>query len=194
MINEELDSFKLEVKSFLRDFKLDKLENNYNIDISNQSNFFYRISKKRKILNKLYSLGGILTGSKALSLYRINGEKILNRSPNDIDIVISKENFYKFCGLYNIEIDRNYNRLQVSMSNSFTFLSSNYDDGSGYKVGYDIDIIGSDDLPGFIEVDNIRISSIESIIESKLYLIINRGDTKHIKDIDMIMSKVIAYK
>jgi hypothetical protein len=85
---QEREKFN-DIKSYLRDLKFSVLFDDGEItldEFTDWGGFFYK--KRRKCLETLVELGGVLTGSTALSLYRINGQKIFNRDPEDLDFVL----------------------------------------------------------------------------------------------------------
>lgn len=211
-----MQEFINESKRFLLDYKLNRIDGKYNITIDNPLPTSYWFSKKKRLLKQLYALDGVLTGSSALSLYRLNGKPIFGRKPNDFDILLSKSNFYKFCGMNNFtDIKHGQDVISLDLKKGYRLFTTGYGRGNedGIKFGYDIDIIGKDELPPFVIVNGVRVSTLESVIEFKLDMIlskypelngsrpsvpypINRSEycEKHVKDINNVMSKIEAYK
>ena len=146
----------------------------------------------------MIDLGGIITGSRALNFYNIKGVPIINRKPNDWDIILDKDSFYKFCNKYDINPEKassnlyndifspyynNHNILCVtvvtggkvaSYSRLLNFSTGIYiNRGSDYLFRQDFNITSFDELPTYIECGKYKISTLESIIDYKLNLIKN---------------------
>jgi hypothetical protein len=209
-----------EVKKYLRDIKLSTILSDDNITYENdldifKNKLFYK--KRKKFIDQLKNLDGILVGSAALSMYRINGVKIFNRMPNDLDFVVSRDNFIKFCGMNDFN-NVKYTNTVVSLDfHTGTDRGTNsYGHHRGYLFHTDFDVIGSDDPISWNEVGDLKIESFLGIINKKLqmaednlhnYLYPQNGirgfisrdrayrdcAEKHIDDLYEIITKIVAY-
>lgn len=183
------ENFTREVETFLREIKLSSILDDDNITIKKPKktlfNFFW---KGWKVINQLYSVDGIITGSTALSMYRYKGHPILMRKPNDWDFILSKENFRKFCGLRNIsDIQIRGGIMRLSLKTGITFYSSY---GDTTIMNHNIDCITVDNFNRFKEYNGIKVADLDYIIEEKLKLFNSGGELeKNFKDLHMIMSR-----
>lgn len=126
MIEEEVKLFVSEIRTFIRDFKIKEL-------MEDTGNRIEIVTPKKRLLEFLWpgtkyikqlnGLDGIITGSRALSLYRINGESIIKRKPKDWDYLLDKRNFMKFCGLNNLT-DLKYEHVRCYSQRTTTYLYS----------------------------------------------------------------------
>jgi hypothetical protein len=157
-----------------------------------------------KTIDEVSKLGGIISGSTALSLYRIGGSPIINRKPNDWDILMSRNSLLKFCGLNNLS-DFYYDKDRISIELKRGIYIGNYgywpDIRHEYIFKHDIDLIGTDELPDYIQVGKYKIATLESILEDKIRRIEEgegrtshfNDDNKHATDCKSIISKIHAY-
>ena len=200
MTDDQITDFISETRTFLRDFKIKEL-----LDL--KSNEFKILKPKRGIFSFLYKgwrkidelseLGGIITGSTALSLYRFNGQPLINRKTNDWDILLSKENFLKFCGLNNLSnFYYDKDRIMINLSSGIFVGNYGYHETyPHYILKHDIDLIAKSKLPEYVKVGQYRIATLEHIIHEKLDMIEKnkRGQAKHIEDCNLIITKLHAY-
>lgn len=203
------DPKALEVKSWLRDHKCQRalgegaeiLPTLVDVKRSLMKTSLFK-PKKKKFQNQIIGLGGILTGSSALSLYTVNGHSISHRLGNDQDWLLSRENFMKFCGM------NDFNK--VSVDNTVCTV----DFHTGYYGGYDsyglrnfdylhtwFDIIGVETQIYSHDLDGIKVSDYMEILDWKMKFIEkNSGDRrqedsvrKHTNDLFEVMTKVMAF-
>ncbi len=202
MNTDQVYNFISETKIFLRDFKTSEL-------INDSSNEFKIVLPKKEFLSFLYKgwktidelskMGGIITGSKAIELYRFNDQKIIHRTTDDWDILISRDNFLKFCGENNLsKFYYDKDRISIDIKRGIYLGTDGYG-VENYIFKHDIDIIGTDSLPTYKSIGKYKIASLESIISEKLSLIEDNirnkvVSTKHIEDCNLIISKINAYK
>jgi hypothetical protein len=204
-----------EVKKYLRDIKLSSILSGDNITYENdldifKDKLFYR--KRKKFITQLKGLDGILVGSAALSMYRINGVKIFNRKPNDLDFVVNKDNFIKFCGLNDFK-EVKYTNTVVSLDfhTGKDRGTDSYGSHRGYLFYTDFDVIGNDDPISYNIVGDLKIESFLGIINKKLQMAEDNlhnhlyhkstfrrfysaeSAKKHIDDLYEIITKIIAY-
>jgi len=191
-----------DIKSYLRDLKFSVLFDDSKItldEFTDWGGFFYK--KRRKCLETLVELGAVLTGSTALSLYRINGQKIFNRDPGDLDFFLSRDKFVAFCGLYNLT-NITYTNTVVSIDiNTGKYRGrDSYGGDRGYVFGTQFDIIGDDDPINYQMAGKVRVQNFIDIINYKVHLIekyLSSSDRdsisnsrKHIDDLWILISKL----
>jgi len=157
-----------ESRIFLRDLKIrDILENRNQFKITQpKRGLFSFLYRGWKTIDEVSKLGGIISGSRALSLYRINGSPIINRKPNDWDILLSRDSFLKFCGLNNLS-DFYYNKDTISIQlKSGIYVGRDYwDEKRNYIFKHDIDLIAVDELPEYIQIGKYKVATLESILQ-----------------------------
>jgi hypothetical protein len=198
---QEREKFN-DIKSYLRDLKFSVLFDDTKITLDefiDWGGFFYK--KRRKCLETLVELGAVLTGSTALSLYKINGQKIFGRYPDDLDFVLTKDNFVAFCGLYNLT-DVTYTNTVVSINlNTGKYRGrDSYGGDRGHFFGSQFDIIGDDEPKNYQMSGKMRVQNLIDIINYKTQLIesyLGSGDrtlislsNKHINDLWTLISKL----
>ncbi len=166
--------------------------------------------KKNKYIAQMKELDGVLTGSAALGMYRINGAKIFKRRHNDLDFLVSRDNFMKFCGM-NDFTNVKYTNQVVSLD--FYTGKDRGTDSYGYHKGYwfytDFDVVGTDDEVGYETVGDLKVAKLMDIISYKLDLIdkymtnawdrMNNRDAereakKHLDDLFMIVTTISAHE
>lgn len=202
MNEEQIYNFISETRLFLRDFKvgepLDDSSNELKV-VAPKKGFFSFLYKGWKTIDELSNIGGIITGSKAIELYRFNGQKLISRNTDDWDIILSRDNFLKFCGENNLsKFYYNKDRISIDIKRGIYLGTDGYGD-EDYIFKHDIDIIGKDNLPSYEIIGKYKIASLESIISEKLSLIEDNIKDKvisgkHIEDCNLIISKINAYK
>lgn len=202
-----------DIKRYLREIKFSiifsegmiTLENNLKA-FDNKVPFFFGKSHQKKrnmYIKQMKELDGVLTGSAALSMYRINGVQIFKRCPNDLDFLISRDNFMKFCGMNNFT-----NVMYTNQVVSLDFYTGknrgedSYGNHRGYRFYTDFDVIGTDDDVKYEMVGDLKVAKLMDIINYKLYLIdkymndttrmAEREAKKHINDLFMIVTTISA--
>lgn len=198
---QEREKFN-DIKSYLRDLKFSVLFDDTKItldEFTDWGGFFYK--KRRKCLETLVELGAVLTGSTALSLYRINGQKIFGRDPGDLDFVLSRDNFVAFCGLYNLT-NVTYTNTVVSINlNTGKYRGrDSYGHDRGHFFGSQFDIIGDDEPKNYQMAGRMKVENLIDIINYKTQLIesyLGSGDrtlislsNKHIDDLWTLISRL----
>ena len=150
-----------------------------------------------KTIDEVSKLGGIISGSTALSLYRIEGSPIINRKPNDWDILMSRDSLLKFCGLNNIDFRYDKDTISIQLKKGIYVGRDYCDESPNYIFKHDIDLIGTDELPDHIQVGRYKIATLDSILEDKIRRIEGAlrltQDNKHVVDCKSIISKIHAY-
>ena len=193
-----------ELKGPLRDINLDFIMNDpsFKIDISKRYNTKFRIFyPSRKLIRCVFRNGGVLTGSRALRCYTLQGSPILNRKVTDWDFVVTLEQAFKICSEMNINEIPRINDV-ISVNNQRMWRHPEYSDS--YRVGpVDVQLIIREELPTFTEIRGIRISDFGYSISHKVQLVndleskksrTNYYDeyTKHIVDLNQIIIKFNA--
>ena len=188
------------IKSNIRDIKTSIILGDYNIELNSFTNrgggLLHR--KKFKMIQSLIGLGAILTGSSALELYKINGVSLIGREPNDLDFILSKDNFIKFCGIWDLHKIKSSNNVVTINLNTGKYRGT---DGYGYDRGYwfgcNFDIIGLDDEIHYTKKDDISIMNLDSIIGSKFNLMneslnsdLFSRENKHLSDLWTIVTRL----
>jgi len=175
-------------QSLIRDIKLGVTTGDYKVTIDTNrlpGYFYYFFNKKRRIVKDLLDRGIILTGSRALNCYKLNGKPLLNREPNDWDFVISKDQLLEICRDYNI-YDFDLNKTQYLLDRSFATFSSGYG-GESHWFPCFIQLIIKDELQPSSQLENgWKIATLESIIDSKMELA-KLFDSKHQHDLNNII-------
>ena len=194
----EIKEFLAETKSELRDFKLSEMvgDSENKITLKNpKKGFFSFLYKGWDLIDDLNEMGGILTGSTALSFYRFNGEPLLGRNPQDWDYLLDRETFLKFCGRNNISnFKYSTSRIMVNIKTGVNMGSDGYGGDDKFLFKHEIDIVAQDYKPSYIEIGKYKVATLESIIQGKLDLIEISGDRKHIEDCNYIISKLYSHK
>jgi len=88
----------IEMKSFVRDLNLNLLTNSTKIEIDPSKKYcdrFRWFMPNRKLIASIIKSGGVLTGSRALRCYKVNGEYILDRKTKDWDFVVTQDVAFK---------------------------------------------------------------------------------------------------
>ena len=205
-----------DIKRYLREMKFSIIFDEGQITLKNDLGsmngklpmFFGRSAQKKRnrYIEQIKSLDGVLTGSAALSMYRINGVKIFKRYPNDLDFLVSRDSFMKFCGM-NSFTRVTYTNTVVSLD-FFTGRdrgNDSYGNHRGYYFHTDFDVIGTDEEVGYEVVGDLKVAKLMDIINYKLHLIDNfmvsakyydrdaeNEAKKHINDLFMIVTTIAA--
>ena len=199
MTDLEVKDFLTETKAIFRDFKLSEMIGDCNNKITLKTprkGFFSFLYSGWDLIDDLNEMGGVLTGSTALSFYRFNGESLLGRSPQDWDYLLDRETFLKFCGKNNISnFKYSTSRIMVDIKTGVNMGSDGYGGPDRFMFKHEIDIVAQDgDKTPYIEVGKYKVATLESIIQGKLDLIELSPETKHIKDCNYIISKLHSHK
>lgn len=161
----------VEIKSYIRDIKINLLMSSvYKIthDISKQSDGLQFLRKNNKLIKYTKSLGGVLTGSRALKCYKINKIPILERQTKDWDFIITREMAFKICNKFKIE----YNLVETVLSIRSSFISgdSAYS-GTTRIMPQDVQLIIKDELPEYTQIGKTKLADLSYIINQKVDII-----------------------
>lgn len=177
-------------KRHLRDLTIELVSNPglLTIDIGRRFSSLQFLRKNNNIIKYALSIGGILTGSRALRCYKYEDRFLLDRSVNDFDIMITENMMFKIADKFGYS----YNLIdKVILIESDRWCSYNsYSSTSTRLLSNDINLIISDELEECNLIDGVRISKFLNILNSKMVL----GSTKHMEDISNIVTRVNSIK
>lgn len=161
----------VEIKSYIRDIKMNLLmSSGYKIthDISRQSDSLQFLRRNNKLIKYTKSLGGVLTGSRALKCYKINNIPILERQTKDWDFIITREMAFKICNKFKIE----YNLVDtvLSISSSFITWDSAYS-ATTRIIPQDVQLIIQDELPEYTQIRKTKLADLSYILNQKVDII-----------------------
>jgi hypothetical protein len=160
-----------EIKSYIRDIRINLvMSDSYKIthDISKQSDALQFLRRNNKLIRYTKSIGGVLTGSRALKCYKINNTPILERQTKDWDFIITREMAFKICNKFNIE----YNLVDTVLSIGSSFISwdSAYS-GTTRIMPQDVQLIIKDELPDFTQIGKTKLADLSYILNQKIDII-----------------------
>ena len=162
----------VEIKSFVRDLNLNLITNSTKIEIDPSKRYCDKIRwfmPNRKLISSIIKAGGVLTGSRSLRCYKVNGEHILDRRTKDWDFVVTQDIAFKICAQYNIDTIPGIDKV-ISVKNQRAWRHPAYSDS--YRVGpVDVQMIIKEELPEFQEVNGIRFSSLSYVLNEKVKMI-----------------------
>ena len=135
------------IKSSIRDIKTSIILGNYDIKIdsfTDRGGGLLR-RKKGKMIQSLIDLGAVLTGSTALGLYKVNGVYLTSRVSNDFDFVVTKDDFIKFCGIWDLHNVKSGsdNVVTINTNTGMYRGTDSYGHDNGYWFGCNFDVIGT---------------------------------------------------
>lgn len=161
-----------EMKSFVRDLNLNLITNSNKIEIDPSKRYCDKIRwfmPNRKLITSIVEAGGVLTGSRALRCYKVNGEYILDRRTKDWDFVVTQDIAFRICAHYNIDIIPVFDKV-ISIKNQRAWRHPAYSES--YRIGpVDVQMIIKEELPEFKEVNGIRFSSLSYVLNEKVKMI-----------------------
>lgn len=161
-----------EMKSFVRDLNLNLITNSNKIEIDPSKRYCDKIRwfmPNRKLITSIVEAGGVLTGSRALRCYKVNGEYILDRRTKDWDFVVTQDIAFRICAHYNIDIIPVVDKV-ISIKNQRAWRHPAYSES--YRIGpVDVQMIVKEELPEFKEVNGIRFSSLSYVLNEKVKMI-----------------------
>lgn len=161
-----------EIKSFVRDLNLNLITNTNKIEIDPSKRYCDRIRwfmPNRKLIASIIEEGGVLTGSRSLRCFKVNGEYILDRRTKDWDFVVTQDIAFKICEKYDIDIIPGIDKV-ISVRNQRAWRHPAYSES--YRIGpVDVQMIIKEELPEYEEVSGIRFSSLSYVLNEKVKLI-----------------------
>lgn len=159
------------MKSYIRDLKMNLLMYNgyeLSLDSKRQSDALQFLRKNNKLIKYTKSLGGVLTGSRALKCYKLNNKYILERETHDWDFLITRDMAFKICDKFKIK----YNLVDkfLTINSSFIRWDSAYS-GVTRILPQDVQLIIVDELPEYKEVSKTKFADITYILGQKIDII-----------------------
>ncbi len=192
-----------EATAFLRELKLSSVLDSDSVRIvPPRRGMFSSLSRGRRMIDQLRALGGVVTGSRALAMYTVCGRPVLGRCPNDWDVLLDTDSFYRFCADNNLTgIKFGNDRMRINLTTGIHLGSDGYGSGPRYLFRYDLDVVATDAMPAHSECSGWRVASLESILSEKLRLYQGLADEyykdheteKHGRDLVGVMTKFRAY-
>lgn len=160
-----------EVKLNIRDINLDMISKDVNIDIDVSKRYDKKFQiwfPNRRLIKYVTEIGGVLTGSRAIRCYTINGKQFINRKINDWDFIITKEMAYKIS--QDMKIPYNLVDKVISIKREKYWAHPSYEDS--YRVGpVDVNLIIEDKLDNYNDINGVRISNFNYCLNKKIKLI-----------------------
>jgi hypothetical protein len=191
-----------EIKTFVRDINLTLLSTSKKVDVDISKRYCDKIRlfmPNRKLIKYVTEIGGVLTGSRALRCFKIDGKQMFDRRSKDWDFVITPEMAFNICNKFNISIIPGVDKV-ISIKGQRYWRHPDYSDS--YRVGpVDVQLIIKDELPGYKEVKGVRIANFGYTIAQKSIMIDEmieeKGGTwrvgdelnKHIEDMTQLIIK-----
>lgn len=161
------------LKSYIRDINLSMLMSdskfNVELDVSKRFNTKFRLlMPNRKLIKYVIELGGVITGSRSMKCYSINGKPVLKRKCIDWDFIITREMMFKIADKFEVE----YNLVNefISVCKQRWWSHHAYSDST--RVGpVDVHLIIKDELPDYIEQDGVKVCKLDYVIKEKIKMI-----------------------
>jgi hypothetical protein len=191
-----------EIKTFIRDINLTLLSSSKKVDIDISKRYCDKIRlfmPNRKLIKYVTEIGGVLTGSRALRCFKIDGKQMFDRRSKDWDFVITPEMAFNICNKFDISIIPGVDKV-ISIKGQRYWRHPDYSDS--YRVGpVDVQLIIKDELPGYKEVKGVKIANFGYTIAQKSIMIDEMieekggswrvGDelNKHIEDMTQLIIK-----
>jgi hypothetical protein len=191
-----------EIKTFVRDINLTLLSSSKKIDIDISKRYCDKIRlfmPNRKLIKYVTEIGGVLTGSRALRCFKIDGKQMFDRRSKDWDFVVTTEMAFNICNKFDISVIPGVDKV-ISIKGQRHWRHPAYSDA--YRVGpVDVQLIIKDELPGYKEIKGVRIANFGYTIAQKSIMIDEmieeKGGTwkvgdelnKHIEDMTQLIIK-----
>jgi hypothetical protein len=160
------------MKSFVRDLNLNLITSNQKIEIDITKRYNDKIRwfmPNRNLIAYIIECGGVLTGSRALRCYMVNGNQILDRRTKDWDFVITQDMAFKICERFDIDMIPNIDKV-ISIKRQRRYVHPAYSES--FRIGpVDVQMIIKEELPEYTEINGIRISSLPYILNEKVKVI-----------------------
>ena len=191
-----------EIKTFVRDINLTLLSTSKKVDIDISKRYCDKIRlfmPNRKLIKYVTEIGGVLTGSRALRCFKIDGKQMFDRRSKDWDFVVTTEMAFNICNKFDISVIPGVDKV-ISIKGQRHWRHPAYSDS--YRVGpVDVQLIIKDELPGYKEIKGVRIANFGYTIAQKSIMIDEMieekggswrvGDelNKHIEDMTQLIIK-----
>jgi hypothetical protein len=191
-----------EIKTFVRDINLTLLSTSKKVDVDISKRYCDKIRlfmPNRKLIKYVTEIGGVLTGSRALRCFKIDGKQMFDRRSKDWDFVVTTEMAFNICNKFDISVIPGVDKV-ISIKGQRHWRHPAYSDA--YRVGpVDVQLIIKDELPGYKEIKGVRIANFGYTIAQKSIMIDEMieekggswrvGDelNKHIEDMTQLIIK-----
>ena len=191
-----------EIKTFVRDINLNLLSSSKKVDVDISKRYCDKIRlfmPNRKLIKYVTEIGGVLTGSRALRCFKIDGKQMFDRRSKDWDFVVTTEMAFNICNKFDISVIPGVDKV-ISIKGQRHWRHPAYSDA--YRVGpVDVQLIIKDELPGYKEIKGVRIANFGYTIAQKSIMIDEMieekggswrvGDelNKHIEDMTQLIIK-----
>ena len=191
-----------EIKTFVRDINLTLLSSSKKVDVDISKRYCDKIRlfmPNRKLIKYVTDIGGVLTGSRALRCFKIDGKQMFDRRSKDWDFVVTTEMAFNICNKFDISVIPGVDKV-ISIKGQRHWRHPAYSDA--YRVGpVDVQLIIKDELPGYKEIKGVRIANFGYTIAQKSIMIDEMieekggswrvGDelNKHIEDMTQLIIK-----
>jgi hypothetical protein len=160
------------MKSFVRDLNLNLITSNQKIEIDITKRYNDKIRwlmPNRNLIAYIIECGGVLTGSRALRCYMVNGNQILDRRTKDWDFIITQDMAFKICERFDIDMIPNIDKV-ISIKRQRRYVHPAYSES--FRIGpVDVQMIIKEELPEYTEINGIRISSLPYVLNEKVKII-----------------------
>jgi hypothetical protein len=164
-------SYLNELKAYLRDINLEILMESPDVKIDISKRYYNRFRlfyPSRKLIKYVTNIGGVLTGSRAIRCYTIEGKPILERRVNDWDFIVTLNMAFKICADMGIDQIPQVGGV-ISVKNQRRWAQPTYSDT--YRVGpVDVQLIVTEELPDYTEIDGVRIANFGYSVSQKIGL------------------------
>ncbi len=158
----------------MRDINLEILTDcpDVKIDISKRYyNKFRLFYPSRKLIKYVTNIGGVLTGSRAIRCYTIQGKPILERRVNDWDFIVTLDMAFKICDDMGIDEIPQIGGV-ISIKNQRRYVHPSYSDS--YRIGpVDVQLIVKEELPDYTEIEGVRIANFGYSVSQKIGILNN---------------------
>lgn len=169
-----------EIKTFVRDINLTLLSSSKKVDVDISKRYCDKIRlfmPNRKLIKYVTEIGGVLTGSRALRCFSIDGKQIFDRRSKDWDFIVTPEMAFNICNKFDISIIPGVDKV-ISIKGQRYWRHPAYSDS--YRVGpVDVQLIVKDELPGYKEIKGVRIANFGYTISQKSLLIDELAEKKN---------------
>ena len=200
-------SYLNELKSYLRDINLEILMESPDVEIDISKRYYNRFRlfyPSRKLIKYVTKIGGVLTGSRAIRCFTINGKPILERRVKDWDFIVTLDMAFKICDEMEISEIPKVGKV-ISIKNQRRWVHPSYSDS--YRLGpVDVQLIVKEELPDYKEIDGVRIANFGYSVSQKIGIAgelsnsskkMTRSEdeyNKHIEDLKQIIIKYNSIK
>jgi len=164
--------------------------------VARKFSWFLNTYPKKKLIKFINEVGGVLTGSRSMKCYDINGKIVLDRKTNDWDFIITESMAYEIFDEFDIKYDL-FSKF-ISIQGQNWWRHPDYSDS--YRVGpVDINLIIVDEQPEWFEVGGYKITNLSYVLSEKIKLIKdinmkNEDKTKHFEDLRQFVVKYNVVK